>query len=88
MCFRMRRKFVSRISMQIHRYLPRCPGRIRQNLQKYSGLCNEHDDNRNIKTGAKAVANGGKGVIIHGLIRDSADIKAMDLGVKVLGTRR
>ena len=35
---------------------------------------------------AKAVSNGWEGVIIHGLIRDSADIETMDLGVKALGT--
>lgn len=35
---------------------------------------------------AKAVSNGWEGVIVHGLIRDSADIETMDLGVKALGT--
>lgn len=35
---------------------------------------------------AKAVSNGWEGVIMHGLIRDSADIETMDLGVKALGT--
>ena len=35
---------------------------------------------------AKAVENGWSGVIMNGLIRDSADIAAMDLGVKALGT--
>ena len=34
----------------------------------------------------KAVKNGWSGVIMNGLIRDSADIAAMDLGVKALGT--
>ncbi len=35
---------------------------------------------------ANAVANGWSGVIMNGLIRDSADIAGMDLGVKALGT--
>lgn len=35
---------------------------------------------------AKAVANGWAGVLMYGLIRDSADIAQMDLGVKALGT--
>ena len=35
---------------------------------------------------AKAVENGWAGVIMNGLIRDSADIASMDLGVKALGT--
>lgn len=35
---------------------------------------------------AKAVDNGWAGVIMYGLIRDSADIRQMDLGVKALGT--
>lgn len=35
---------------------------------------------------ANAVANGWSGVVINGLIRDSADIAGMDLGVKALGT--
>lgn len=35
---------------------------------------------------AKAVENGWAGVIMNGLIRDSADIAGMDLGVKALGT--
>ena len=35
---------------------------------------------------AKAVENGWSGVIMNGLIRDSADIAGMDLGVKALGT--
>lgn len=34
----------------------------------------------------KAVKNGWAGVIMNGLIRDSADIAAMDLGVRALGT--
>lgn len=34
----------------------------------------------------KAVNNGWAGVIMHGLIRDSADIAEMDLGVKAMGT--
>jgi regulator of ribonuclease activity A len=34
----------------------------------------------------KAVANGWSGVVMYGLIRDSADIARMDLGVKALGT--
>jgi regulator of ribonuclease activity A len=34
----------------------------------------------------KAVANGWEGVLIYGLIRDSAAIAAMDLGVRALGT--
>lgn len=35
---------------------------------------------------AKAVANGWSGILMYGLIRDSADIAGMDLGVKALGT--
>ena len=35
---------------------------------------------------AKAVENGWAGVLMNGLIRDSADIGKMDLGVKALGT--
>lgn len=35
---------------------------------------------------ARAVENGWSGVIMNGLIRDSADIAQMDLGVKALGT--
>jgi len=35
---------------------------------------------------AKAVAKGWSGVLVYGLIRDSADIAGMDLGVKALGT--
>ncbi len=35
---------------------------------------------------AKAAANGWSGVLMYGLIRDSADIAGMDLGVKALGT--
>ena len=35
---------------------------------------------------AKAVENGWAGVILYGLIRDSADIGEMDLGVRALGT--
>lgn len=35
---------------------------------------------------AKAVDNGWAGVIMHGPIRDSADIAEMDLGVKAMGT--
>lgn len=35
---------------------------------------------------AKAVANGWAGVLMNGLIRDSADIGGMDLGVMALGT--
>ena len=35
---------------------------------------------------AKAVENGWAGVLMNGLIRDSADIARMDLGVKALGT--
>lgn len=35
---------------------------------------------------AKAVDNGWSGVVMYGLIRDSADIAQMDLGVKALGT--
>lgn len=35
---------------------------------------------------AKAVAKGWSGILIYGLIRDSADIAVMDLGVKALGT--
>ncbi|MEZ5477137.1 MAG: ribonuclease E activity regulator RraA [Thiolinea sp.] len=35
---------------------------------------------------AKAVSNGWQGVVVYGLIRDSADINTMDLGVRALGT--
>lgn len=35
---------------------------------------------------AKAVENGWAGVIMHGPIRDSADIQEMELGVKAMGT--
>ena len=35
---------------------------------------------------AKAVENGWQGVLMFGLIRDSADINQMDIGVKALGT--
>jgi regulator of ribonuclease activity A len=35
---------------------------------------------------AKAAANGWSGVLMYGLIRDSVEIAAMDLGVKALGT--
>lgn len=35
---------------------------------------------------AKAVENGWSGVLMYGLIRDSADINQMALGVKALGT--
>ena len=35
---------------------------------------------------AKAVAKGWSGVLMYGLIRDSADIVGMDLGVMALGT--
>jgi regulator of ribonuclease activity A len=34
----------------------------------------------------KAVENGWQGVVMNGLIRDSADINRMDIGVKSLGT--
>lgn len=35
---------------------------------------------------ARAVANGWEGILMNGLIRDSADIAEMDIGVKALGT--
>lgn len=35
---------------------------------------------------ASAVENGWAGVVIHGAIRDSVAINALDLGVKALGT--
>ena len=35
---------------------------------------------------AKAVTNGWSGILINGVIRDSAEIGTMDLGVKALGT--
>ena len=35
---------------------------------------------------AKAVENGWAGVVVHGAIRDSGAIGALDLGVKALGT--
>lgn len=35
---------------------------------------------------AKAVENGWAGVVIHGVLRDSAAIARLDLGVKALGT--
>ena len=34
----------------------------------------------------KAVANGWQGVVMYGLIRDSADIAGMEIGVRALGT--
>jgi regulator of ribonuclease activity A len=34
---------------------------------------------------AAAIENGWQGVVIHGCIRDSADIATMELGVKALG---
>ena len=36
--------------------------------------------------GAKAVKNGWSGVIINGVIRDIAQLKSLNLGVKALGT--
>jgi regulator of ribonuclease activity A len=38
------------------------------------------------KLGEAAVRNGWAGVIIHGCIRDSAELGRMDLGVRALGT--
>jgi regulator of ribonuclease activity A len=38
------------------------------------------------KLGLAAVSNGWAGVIIHGCIRDSAELGRMDLGVRALGT--
>ena len=38
------------------------------------------------KLGLAAVANGWAGVIIHGCIRDSAELGRMDLGIRALGT--
>ena len=35
---------------------------------------------------AKGAANGWSGVVIHGVIRDSAEIADIDIGVKALGT--
>lgn len=35
---------------------------------------------------ARAIAHGWAGVVVHGVIRDRAEIDAMDLGVKALGT--
>ena len=35
---------------------------------------------------AKGAANGWSGVIIHGVIRDSAEIAGIEIGVKALGT--
>ena len=35
---------------------------------------------------AKAVDNGWRGVVIHGAIRDSLGIDALELGVRALGT--
>lgn len=35
---------------------------------------------------ARGVANGWSGVVIYGVIRDSAEIAGIDLGVKALGT--
>jgi regulator of ribonuclease activity A len=34
---------------------------------------------------AKAVENGWQGIVMYGLIRDTADINQMDIGVKALG---
>ena len=36
--------------------------------------------------GLAAVRNGWAGVIIHGCIRDSAELNALDLGIRALGT--
>jgi regulator of ribonuclease activity A len=38
------------------------------------------------KLGEAAVRNGWSGVIIHGCIRDSAELERMDLGIRALGT--
>jgi regulator of ribonuclease activity A len=38
------------------------------------------------KLGLAAVKNGWAGVIIHGCIRDSAELGRMDLGIRALGT--
>jgi len=38
------------------------------------------------KLGTAAVKNGWAGVIIHGCIRDSAELGRMDLGIRALGT--
>jgi regulator of ribonuclease activity A len=38
------------------------------------------------KLGLAAVNNGWAGIIIHGCIRDSAELARMDLGVRALGT--
>jgi regulator of ribonuclease activity A len=38
------------------------------------------------KLGEAAVRNGWAGVIIHGCIRDSAELSRMDLGIRALGT--
>jgi regulator of ribonuclease activity A len=38
------------------------------------------------KLGSAAVRNGWAGVIIHGCIRDSAELGRMDLGIRALGT--
>jgi regulator of ribonuclease activity A len=38
------------------------------------------------KLGEAAVRNGWSGVIIHGCIRDSAELGRMDLGIRALGT--
>jgi regulator of ribonuclease activity A len=38
------------------------------------------------KLGLAAVDNGWAGIIIHGCIRDSAELARMDLGVRALGT--
>jgi regulator of ribonuclease activity A len=38
------------------------------------------------KLGLAAVKNGWRGVILHGCIRDSAELGRMDLGIRALGT--
>ena len=38
------------------------------------------------KLGEAAVRNGWAGVIVHGCIRDSAELDRMDLGIRALGT--
>jgi regulator of ribonuclease activity A len=38
------------------------------------------------KLGTAAVKNGWTGVIVHGCIRDSAELGRMDLGLRALGT--
>lgn len=66
--------------MRMHHHLPNLE-RIKRDYAKWL-VCAMLGD----LLAAKSVSKGWEGVIIHGLIRDSADIETMNLGVKALGT--